>query len=605
MVVTATEALLWTDGRYFLQAESELGPEWRLQRAGLPSTPEVPTYLKDALAYGARVGIDPQLHSAGWARTLRSTLASGGQKLVSLPENLVDRVWAAERPAAPCAPLRVHPLRWAGSSVAEKLARVRAEVAKAGAGLLVVAQLDEVAWLFNLRGADVAYNPVALAYALLFADPNQGALLFCDPAKVTPAVAAHLQEAGVTLRPYEAVTNALRAAAAAGQRVMADPAKVSLALFDAVEEAAGEGAGGGRASKARRKQGADSKRGAPPPPSAPEAARAQPLLEAPSPIALAKALKNASELEGMREAHLRDAAALAAFSAWLESAVAQGEHVTEASAAAHLLALREQQAGFVEPSFPTIAGCGPNGAVIHYRPEEGLCAAVPPGSLLLLDSGGQYECGTTDVTRTVFVGPGEPSAAQRDAFTRVLQGHIALDTAVFPEGTPGFVLDAFARRQLWAVGLDYRHGTGHGVGAALNVHEGPHGISPRYANLTGMQAGMVVSNEPGYYQDGAWGIRIENLLAVREAPTPARFGGVTFLCFERLTMVPMQAAMLAPALLSQAEVSWWDEHHAQVWRLVSPRCTGAALDWLRANTRPLRDTLAAARAAGAGAAAVA
>jgi Xaa-Pro aminopeptidase len=285
--------------------------------------------------------------------------------------------------------------------------------------------------------------------------------------------------------------------------------------------------------------------------------------------------------------------------------VAQGEHVTEASAAAHLLALREQQAGFVEPSFPTIAGCGPNGAVIHYRPEEGLCAAVPPGSLLLLDSGGQYECGTTDVTRTVFVGPGEPSAAQRDAFTRVLQGHIALDTAVFPEGTPGFVLDAFARRQLWAVGLDYRHGTGHGVGAALNVHEGPHGISPRYANLTGMQAGMVVSNEPGYYQDGAWGIRIENLLAVREAPTPARFGGVTFLCFERLTMVPMQAAMLAPALLSQAEVSWWDEHHAQVWRLVSPRCTGAALDWLRANTRPLRDTLAAARAAGAGAAAVA
>jgi Xaa-Pro aminopeptidase len=535
-----------------------------------------------------------QLHSAASARTLRTTLAGGGHKLVSLPDNLVDRVWADARPAPPRSPMRVHALRWAGVSVVDKLASVRAEMSKAGADVLVVAQLDEVAWLLNVRGADVDYNPVTLAYALVHADG--AAALYCDASKVTPDVAAQLAAAHVTVRPYVAAAEDLRAAAAAGRRVWADPAKVSLALFDAVDDAAGEGAVAARAAKARRRGDSNSgKKAASPPPSAPgAAARPPPLLESASPIAMAKAVKNGAELEGMREAHLRDAVALATFFAWLEASLADGAALTEASAAAHLTSLRAAQEGFVEPSFPTIAGCGPNGAVIHYRPLEGLCAALSPGSLLLLDSGGQYDCGTTDVTRTVHLGHGEPSAAQRDAFTRVLQGHIALDTAVFPEGTPGFVLDAFARRPLWAAGLDYRHGTGHGVGAALNVHEGPHGISPRFGNLTGLVAGMVVSNEPGMYFDGAWGIRIENLLALREAPTASRFGGVTFLGFERLTLVPIQAKMLAHELLSAAELAWLDEYHAQVWDAVSPRCSGAARDWLRANTTPLASRLPAA-----------
>lgn len=616
VVVTTKEALLWTDGRYFLQAEKELGREWRLLRAGLPSTPEVPAYLKDALPAGSRVGIDPQargrarprmprnhdrdalscvacfptllhqLHSATSARTLRSTLAGGGHKLVPLPHNLVDSVWGAARPAPPRSPMRVHAMQWAGASVIDKLAAVRAELTKAGADVLVVAQLDEVAWLLNVRGADVDHNPVTLAYALVHAD---AASLYCDQTKVTPAVAAQLAEAHVTVRPYAAAADDLRAAAAAGKRVWADPAKVSLALFDAVEDAAGDASAATRAAKSRRR--GDKKPATAAAAAAPTAARPTPVLEGASPIAMAKAVKNAAELAGMREAHLRDAVALAAFFAWLEATMSEGTALTEASAAAHLASLRAQQPGFVEPSFPTIAGCGPNGAVIHYRPVEGQCAALTPGSLLLLDSGGQYDCGTTDVTRTVHLGKGTPSAAQREAFTRVLQGHIALDTAVFPEGTPGFVLDAFARRPLWAAGLDYRHGTGHGVGAALNVHEGPHGISPRFGNVTGLVAGMIVSNEPGYYVDGSWGIRIENLLALREEPTPSRFGGVTFLGFERLTLVPIQAIMLAPELLTAAEIQWLDNYHAQVWEAVSPRCDGAARAWLRANTQPLKTQL--------------
>ena len=607
-MVTATEALLWTDGRYFLQAQKELGREWRLMRAGTGSTPEMPTYLKDNLAAGARVGIDPlvrallcttsraaesdlctllraQLHSATSARSLRSTLASGGQKLVSLTDNLVDRVWGAARPAPPQAPTRVHAMQWAGVSVTTKLANLRREMRKAGADVLVVSQLDEVAWLLNMRGADVDYNPVTLAYALVHTD---SAAVYCDPTKVVPDVAAQLAAASVTVRPYAAAVEDLRAAAAAGRRVWADPAKVSLALFDAVEEAALEGSQVARA-KARRRGDKKTAVGATAPAAA---AREPPLLENASPISLAKAVKNAQELAGMKEAHLRDAVALAQFFAWLEAAMAEGQAVTEASAAAHLASLRGAQAGFFEPSFPTIAGCGPNGAIIHYRPMEGSCATLTPGSLLLLDSGGQYDCGTTDVTRTVHLGPALPTAAQRDAFTRVLQGHIALDTAVFPEGTPGFVLDAFARRALWAAGLDYRHGTGHGVGAALNVHEGPHGIAPRFSNLTGLVAGMVVSNEPGFYLDGQWGIRIENLLAVREAPTAARFGGTTFLGFERLTLVPIQAKMLAPELLSAADIKWLDEYHTQVWDTVSPRCEGAARDWLRSQTQPMAVQLA-------------
>ena len=594
MAVTSTEALLWTDGRYFLQAEKELGPEWKLMRAGLPSTPDLPTHLATSLPAGSRVGIDPQLHSATSARALRTALADKKQTLVSLPANLVDAVWGAARPPPPTAPLRIHPAQWAGASVSAKLAKVRADVAKAGAQVLVVAQLDEVMWLLNVRGGDVECNPVALSYLLLFTEPADApsAVLFCDAAKVGADVKAHLEEAGVTLKPYGGAIEALRAAAAAGRKVLADPAKVSLAFFDAVEAGGGVptisgGSSGGGGGKGGKRSRSEPKTALDFPAVAASHAPSPLLVEQPSPIAMAKAVKNAAELAGFKEAHLRDAAALAAFFAWLEAAVEAGEKVTESSLSDQLLGLRAAQQGFIEPSFPTIAGAGPNGAIIHYRPDPATCASVTAGTLLLLDSGGQYDCGTTDVTRTMFLGPGQPSEEQKDAFTRVLLGHIALDSATFPENTPGFVLDVFARRALWEVGLDYRHGTGHGVGAALNVHEGPHGIAPRYGNLTGLVAGMIVSNEPGFYLDGRWGIRIENLVALKEAETTYRFGGTSFLCFERLTQVPIQRKMLAHSLLGEKERAWLDAYHAQVWELVSPRCTGAALAWLRENTLPL------------------
>eukprot|EP00850_Spirogloea_muscicola_P012933 SM000085S23283 [mRNA] locus=s85:569174:575979:+ [translate_table: standard] len=295
----------------------------------------------------------------------------------------------------------------------------------------------------------------------------------------------------------------------------------------------------------------------------------------PSIITTLKARKNAAELEGMRQAHLRDAAALAEFWAWLEAEVRGGGAPSEAAVGEALEGFRARQAGFVGTSFDTIAGVGPNGAVIHYRAEPGACAAVDGARLLLLDSGGQYVDGTTDVTRTVHFGA--PLQRERECFTR---GHIALDRAVFPEGTPGFVLDVLARRPLWSIGLDYRHGTGHGVGAALNVHEGPQGISPRFGNVTGLAAGMVVSNEPGYYEDGQFGIRIEE-------DTPSRFGGTTFLGFERLTYVPIQLRMIDESLMTPEEVEWLNDYHADVFRKVSPLVSGDALRWLTDNTRSL------------------
>lgn len=309
------------------------------------------------------------------------------------------------------------------------------------------------------------------------------------------------------------------------------------------------------------------------------------VLEAQTPLQLAKAVKNASERAGMVEAHLRDAAAMAQFFVWIEAELAAGRSVTEAEVGLKLIEFRTAQGGFIEESFPTIAGAGPNGAVIHYRAEPATCRTVDQDTLLLLDSGAQYDCGTTDVTRTSHFGA--PSEWQRETFTRVLQGHIGLAEAVFPPGTPGFALDAFARKPLWQAGLDYRHGTGHGVGAGLNVHEGPHGISPRYNNTTPLEAGMIVSNEPGYYEDGAFGIRIENLMSVKQMNTANNFAGVTFLGFSPLTHIPIQAKMIQTKLLSEAEIRWVDAYHANVWEEISPRVKGDALDWLRRNTKPL------------------
>ena len=673
VVTLAHGALLWTDGRYFLQAEKQLKrDEWTLMRSGLAGVAEPPEWLAASLPRGARVGIDPALHTVEGARKLRRALEAAGCALVPLDappsappspspagkappspaapprhppsSNPVDLSWGASgespRPDPPSAPVRIHPALWAGEAAAEKLARMRARMAAAGAGALLVTALDEVAWLLNLRGGDVPHNPVFLGYAVVTRD---AATLFTDEAKLgggggeggeaaAERLRAHLAAAGVGVAAYaaaaEGVARAAREAASAGLAVWADPSKVSFALFRAAEAAAAAAADGGEpAAKRAKKQ---------PPATATAtatAAAAVRFVEKPSPVTAAKALKNDAELAGMAEAHARDSVALAQTLRWLEEEVGLGlggegaaatrATVRETDVDEFVTSARARQPGFVEPSFPTIAGVDGNGAVIHYRAEEGTPTnrACLPGSLLLLDSGGQYDCGTTDVTRTVWLGassssatststspPPPPPAEIVEAFTRVLQGHIALDSAVFPEGTPGLALDTLARSALWRLGLNYRHGTGHGVGAALNVHEGPQSISTRLHVHTPLDARMVVSNEPGFYRGdgegdegggggdggagkGGFGIRIENLVAVEEAATKHRFGGQRYFRFRKLTLAPLQRALIDVAALTAAEADWVDAYHSSVRSAVLPRLRAcgdeATARWLVAATEPL------------------
>jgi len=559
-LVTATGAYLWTDGRYFLQAETQLSPDWTLMRAGLPGTPTLPDHLGSIVPPGGVVGIDATVHSVDGGRALAAALAGDGDRRVrTVATNPVDEVWGAARPALPAGPVRVHPLGVAGEDVAAKVGRMREAMADRRADALAVCMLDEVAWLLNIRGEDVPNTPTVLSYALVTADDVR---FYVQSGKVLPDsdVETHLAASGVTVCAYEAMLGDVAALAAAGKRVWVDAASASVAIYDAA-------AGVERANEAA-------------------------VVTAPSPVSAAKAVKNAAELAGMRAAHVRDAAALVRFLSWLGDEVRGAPGGVRETASADVLeTYRAAMPHFLTPSFETISGSGANGAIIHYSAAgAGSTACITPDLMYLLDSGGQYVDGTTDVTRTMH--HGTPSAYQRGCFTRVLQGHIALASAVFPPGTTGLMLDAFARMPLWRAGLDYRHGTGHGVGAALNVHEGPHSIAPRpAANGTALAVGMVVSNEPGYYEEGAFGIRIENLVEVVPVETVGSFGGGGYMGFRELTLVPLDRGLIDVALLSDAEVAWVDAYHARVWAEVSPgvEATGdaRALEWLRKNTLPL------------------
>ncbi|XP_031376726.1 aminopeptidase P2 [Punica granatum] len=576
-VITKDKAALWTDGRYFLQAEKQLSPSWILMRAGNLGIPTPCEWLNDVLAPGCRVGIDPFLFSSDAAAELKEAIAKKNHELVSLYNlNLVDEIWKGTRPRPPNKPIRVHNLKYAGLDAASKLSFLRAEIVGAGASAIIISMLDEVAWLLNLRGSDVPHSPVMYAYLLVRID---SAKLFIDSAKVTPKVMAHLKNAGVELRPYDTILSEIEGLAKEGANLWLDTSSVNAAIVNTYKSACekyfrGNGNKKSKKSKMRPSDGSTSQ------------SKVPTGVYRMSPISLAKAVKNDAELDGMRNSHLRDAAALAQFWVWLENEIMNGTKLTEVEVADKLHEFRSKQAGFIDTSFDTISGSGANGAIIHYRAEPGNCSVVDAEKLFLLDSGAQYIDGTTDITRTVHFG--EPTPRQKECFTRVLQGHIALDQAVFPENTPGFVLDPFARSSLWKIGLDYRHGTGHGVGAALNVHEGPQSISYRYGNLTSLQKGMIVSNEPGYYEDHAFGIRIENLLCVVEAETPNNFGGLVYLGFEKLTFVPIQTKMIDLSLLSTAEVNWVNDYHAQVWEKVSSLLDGSARQWLWDNTRPVQ-----------------
>ncbi|MBX9815021.1 MAG: X-Pro aminopeptidase [Proteobacteria bacterium SG_bin5] len=539
-VVLPEQAAIFVDGRYTLQVREQVSADhWAY--VGVPQT-SIADWLRAHAPAGARIGYDPWLHTAGWVREARAALAAKGAELVPVVPNPIDAVWA-DRPAPSPAPLAPYPAERAGRGAAEKRAELAEWLSARGADALVLTALDSIAWAFNLRGADVAHTPVALAYAILRADGT--ADLFVAPEKLTPEVREHLGNA-VRLHPRAGFAAAL--GELKGQRVAVDPERAVAAIFDALEAAGAT------------------------------------ILAERDPVVLAKACKNPVEIAGHRAASARDGAAVARFLRWVEASAPQGQ-LTELDCAAQLLAFRQESGLLRDTSFDTISATGPHGAIPHYRVDAASNARLEPGQLYLVDSGGQYADGTTDITRVIPVT--EPSAEHRDRFTRVLKGHIALATAIFPAGTTGGQLDAFARRPLWEVGLDYAHGTGHGVGAYLSVHEGPQRIAmPNYPGggpSEPLRPGMIISNEPGYYQAGDFGIRIENLVLVEERATP----GGAMLGFETLTFCPIERRLIDPALLSAEERAWIDAYHARVLAVLAPLMTGDDLAWLEAKCAPL------------------
>ncbi|TPX58919.1 hypothetical protein SpCBS45565_g07872 [Spizellomyces sp. 'palustris'] len=548
-VITLEQAALWTDGRYFLQASQQLDANWTLMKSGLPDVPSKEEWLVKVLPKESKVGVDPKLFTVGAARQLAEALTKEGHSLVSIHENLVDKVWGAAQPSMPPHKVVVHPIAYSGKSSEVKIAALREQIEKKKTYGFIVTALDEIAWLFNLRGSDIAYNPVFFAYALVTRDE---VLLYVDENKLTNEVKEHLGST-VKIRPYEAVFQDVKqfGAQKQGEKLWID-SRCSLALQDAL---------GG----------------------------SQYVSESRSPVMTAKAIKNEAELEGFRQSHIRDAAALCEYFAWLEKELVENKAaLSEVEAADKLESLRRKQKDFVGLSFDTISSTGPNGAIIHYKPERETCATIQVDQLYLCDSGAQYKDGTTDVTRTVHFGT--PTAEEKDAFTRVLKGHIQIDMAVFPRGTTGYLLDVLARVPLWKAGLDFRHGTGHGVGSFLNVHEGPHGIGTRIAyNDVQLEAGMTVTNEPGYYKDGSFGIRIENVLLIRDVKTPHNFGDRGYLGFEHVTLVPIQTNLVDIGLLTPEERDWLNAYHSRCWDRVHPLLQEGSdgWNWLKRHTQKI------------------
>jgi len=532
-IVLAERAAVWSDGRYTLQLAHETdGALWER----LHITEHAPEAWLKQHAAGQKIGYDPWLVSADFLQKF------SGVELVPVENNPVDEIWH-DRPAPPMAPAVPRELARAGVDSGDKRALLAASLAEAGQDAAVLTDPASLAWLFNLRGSDVEFTPIALGFAILNADAT--ASIFMAPEKLPPETRAHLGNQ-VSTADRAALPAAL--AALAGKTVRYDPASMP-AWFKTTLEAAGAK-----------------------------------IAEGPDPVALPRACKNAAEQEGAREAHLRDGVAMVRFLAWLSDA--EGE--TEISAGEKLLAFREMGENFKGESFPAISGAGEHGAIIHYRVSPESNRAINPNEVYLIDSGAQYLDGTTDITRTIWTGPGAAPAAVKDHVTRVLAGHIALAMAVFPEGVAGPHLDAFARNALWQAGLDYDHGTGHGVGAYLSVHEGPAGIS-RAAKTVPLKPGMILSNEPGYYLPGAYGIRLENLLLVQ----PADFGAQKrkFLRFETLTFAPFDRALIEPSLLTPAALEWLNAYHAQVREVLEPRLDpekdAAAKAWLATVTAPI------------------
>jgi Xaa-Pro aminopeptidase len=538
-VVLMQRALLFVDGRYTLQAREQVDTSLFAIEHLVDTPPD--RWIEENLAIGDRLGYDPWLHTVEGAERLGKACAAAGATLIAVEPDLIDAIWA-DRPAPPLGAVTVHDVRFAGEAAEDKLARIRAEVAKLRADALVVSDPHAVAWAFNIRGADVAHTPLPLAFAIV---PQAGRpSLYVDGRKLSNDVRNRLEVLADVREPSD-FAGALGALGRQKQTVRLDQATAADALARLITSHGGK------------------------------------VTRAPCPIALMKAVKNEIEIAGARAAHLRDGAAVTRFLAWFDRE-APGGKLTEIEAVAALESFRRDTGLLKDISFPTIAGAGPDGAIVHYRVTTQSNRVIAPGELFLIDSGGQYEDGTTDITRTIAVG--EPTVEMRDRFTRVLKGHIAIARAIFPEGTTGAQLDSFARQFLWAQGLDFDHGTGHGVGSYLSVHEAPARISK--LGTTALKAGMILSNEPGYYKTGAYGIRIENLvLVIGAAAVPG--AEKPLYAFETLTLAPIDRRLIVAEMLTPDEAAWLDGYHARVFEALSPLLDADSRAWLTAATRPL------------------
>ncbi|MHC4042520.1 aminopeptidase P family protein [Bradyrhizobium sp. 23AC] len=538
-VVLTQEAALFVDGRYTLQAAKQVDAKAWAVESLIDPPPE--SWVSAHLKAGDRLGFDPWLHTFAAAERLSVACAKAGAELVAVDSNPIDAIWQ-DRPQPPLAPVAVHSLQNAGITEAEKLTQIRAEIGKLGVDALVLSDSHAVAWTFNIRGADVAHTPLPLSYALV---PKDGRpTIFIDHRKLSNLTRDHLEQSADVREP-DAMAPTLMALAKSGGSIALDSATAADALSRLIA-----GAGG------KPVRGSD-------------------------PIALLKAVKNATEIKGTQTAHRRDAVALARFLAFIDREAASGK-LTEIDAVEALETFRRDTGALRDVSFPTISGTGPNGAIVHYRVTRKSNRRIAAGDLLLIDSGAQYEDGTTDVTRTMAVG--EPTAEMRDRFTRVLRGHIAIARAVFPDGTTGAQLDTLARQYLWAAGVDFEHGTGHGVGSYLSVHEGPARISK--LGTTPLKRGMILSNEPGYYKTDGFGIRIENLELVVAADIKGAEKPMN--AFETLTLAPIDRRLIDVAMLSRDELGWLNAYHARVRAEVRPALDEATQAWLDQATAELK-----------------
>ena len=542
--VLANTAAMFVDGRYTLQVREQV--DGKLYEYKSVPDDSMGDWLAGNVGEGARIGFDPWIHTRGWAKSVAKKLAAVGAELVPTDGNPIDAVWE-DQPERSTAPAFVQDDALAGRSSADKRGEIAEWLKAEKLDAVVISALDSVAWTLNIRGKDVDHTPVALSYLTVQADGT--ADWFIAPEKVPADVAQALGNA-VRIRPRDEFSAAF--AELAGKRVAADPARSVAAIFERLDNVGAE------------------------------------IVTADDPAVLPKAIKTAAEQQGHRDAQHRDASAIAKFLHFLNVEAPTGK-VDELSAAAQLYEYRKESDLLRDLSFDTISGAGPNGASPHYRVDEDSNRQLEPNSVYLVDSGGQYPDGTTDITRTIWVGPDSPPDEVCDRFTRVLKGHIALDMQTFPPGTPGSALDALARQHLWMAGLDYAHGTGHGVGSFLGVHEGPQRIAkPRGAQAgtdQPLMAGMILSNEPGYYKTAEYGIRIENLVLVENRDIPGMEG--EWLGFETLTFAPIDKTLVKRELLSEAELQWWNNYHAKVRDIVAPQLSGETLAWLEEACQPL------------------